>query len=42
MVFKALFMGRIANQALSRTIKEWYAATRLTSRRLSLSRSCAI
>ena len=27
MVFKALFMGRIANQALSRTIKEWYAAT---------------
>ena len=27
MVFKALFMGRIANHALSRTIKEWYDAT---------------
>ena len=27
MVFKALYMGRIANFALSRTIKEWYHAT---------------
>ena len=27
MVFKALYMGRIANLALSRTIKEWYDAT---------------
>lgn len=27
MVFKALYMGRIANHALSRTIKEWYDAT---------------
>ena len=27
MVFKALYVGRIANSALSRTIKEWYHAT---------------
>ena len=27
MVFKALYVGRIANSALSRTIKEWYDAT---------------
>ena len=27
MVFKALYMGRIANLALSRTVKEWYDAT---------------
>jgi len=27
MVFKALYMGSIANHALSRTIKEWYDAT---------------
>ena len=27
MVFKALYMGRIANLALSHTIKEWYDAT---------------
>lgn len=27
MVFKALYVGRIANHALSRTIKEWYDAT---------------
>ena len=27
MVFKALYVGRIANGALSRTIKEWYDAT---------------
>ena len=27
MVFKALYVGRIANSALSRTIKEWYRAT---------------
>jgi hypothetical protein len=27
MVFKALYMGRVANLALSRTIKEWYDTT---------------
>ena len=27
MVFKALYMGRIANLALGRTIKEWYDTT---------------
>ena len=27
MVFKALYVGRIANSALSRTVKEWYDAT---------------
>lgn len=34
MVFKALYMGRIVNHALSRTIKEWYDATPADFKRL--------
>ena len=34
MVFKALYMGRIANLALSRTVKEWYDATPMDFKRM--------